>query len=74
MNAIDRLLIRTPASDDTWHCPWFRLIEFFSANGVIFGLLAYLLEGVALGLFAAGVGTAAATFSIGARFPKGDSC
>lgn len=74
MNRFDEALSRTSPSDNAWHCPWFRLIEGFSFNGIIFGGLAYALYSVWFGLVAVGIGLFVSAFSMGSRSRKDASC
>lgn len=74
MNFLDYVLEKTPESDASWHCPWFKLIEFQAVNGTFFGALSYFLYGADLGLVAVGIGLSAGAFSFGGRARTGDSC
>lgn len=69
-----KVLSKTPESDASWHCPWFRLIEYFAGLGIVFGLLSYVQNGTILGLLALLIGLGSAAFTLGTRRKDSNSC
>jgi hypothetical protein len=74
MNRFDWLLSRTPVSDTSWHCPWFRVIEGLAANGAFFGMFAYWYYDTGLGLLAGALGISSGAFCLGSRTRHDATC
>ncbi len=74
MNWFSRKLARTEQSTDSWHCPWFKVIEGLALNGIVFGGIAYKVEDTELGLVAVILGVAFGSVTLGSRTRGGASC
>lgn len=62
MTWLDDFLSGLPESDDSYHCPWFKLIEFFAGVGVFFGLMSFLISGSIFGVAAVIIALCAGCF------------
>lgn len=67
MTWLDDFLSGLPESDDSYHCPWFKLIEFFALVGVVFGAMSYILTESVFGGAAVLIGLCAAFWTWGTR-------